>query len=132
MSWFDDMMSNTAGVVWRAASGTVDPWTKNQLVENQADAIVQASNGSITQADATQQAQGDVTQSLLSFGDGQGADPSQVLDGVKRSLGTAGNIGFSIGKTILYAGIGVALIYAVYVAFQLDLPKMLRKLGRRK
>jgi hypothetical protein len=113
MSFLDDALANTVGVVWRAGSGTVDPWTKQQIVDEAAAAQVTASGGMITPAQAQAQAQQDVTTTLTTFGDGSGADPSQVLNGVKTSLNLLGQYGTNLGKTVLYIGIGVALIYAI-------------------
>lgn len=45
MGLLDTVMSNTVGVLWRAGTGTVDPWTKNQLIDEQAAALQQASGG---------------------------------------------------------------------------------------
>lgn len=42
MSWSDSLLSNTAGIAWRAYSGTVDPWTLAQQKEDTAAAIAQA------------------------------------------------------------------------------------------
>jgi hypothetical protein len=43
MSWVDSVLSNTVGVVWRAGSGTVDPWTLNTIKDQTNAGIAQAS-----------------------------------------------------------------------------------------
>jgi len=42
MSWYDGVLSNTVGVLYRAASGTVDPWTLQQQKDDAAATIAQA------------------------------------------------------------------------------------------
>lgn len=42
MGLFDTIMSDTVGVVYRAASGKVDPWTKNEIVQNAVSDCVKA------------------------------------------------------------------------------------------
>lgn len=118
MSWLDDALSNTVGVVWRAASGTVDPWTKEVIIDQAAQDVVKASGGSINYDQARTQATQDVTDVLTSFSlpgetDGRGADPSQVLAGLKSSLNVAGDIGTNFAKSILYIGIGAGIIYLI-------------------
>lgn len=90
MSWFDTAMSDTVGVVWRAGTGSVDPWTKQEQVDQEAADIVKASTDqtdpnaepTITPEDAAAQAQQDITDSLTTFtlggDDPVGADPSQA------------------------------------------------------
>jgi hypothetical protein len=88
MSIFDSVMSDTVGVVYRATTGSVDPWTKQELVDQQTAAVVQASTdpttgvASITPEDAAAQAQQDITDTLTTFtlggDDPVGADPSQA------------------------------------------------------
>jgi hypothetical protein len=75
-------MSDTVGVVYRATTGSVDPWSKQELVDQEASGIVQASAGTITPEDAAAQAQQDITDTLTTFtlggDDPVGADPSQA------------------------------------------------------
>lgn len=90
MSWFDTAMSDTVGVAYRATTGSVDPWTKNEIQANEAAAIVKASTDqtdpnaqpTVTPEEAADQASQDTTDTLTTFtlgGDDQiGADPSQA------------------------------------------------------
>ena len=90
MGFFDSVMSDTVGVVYRGATGSVDPWTKDQQVQDESAAIVQASTDqtdpnatpTISAEDAAAQASQDVTDTLTTFSlggdDPIGADPSQA------------------------------------------------------
>lgn len=79
MSLFDEFMSDTAGVVFRAATGNVDPWTKQQIIDQAAAANEQAGMDPTT---AKTTAENDVTTTLKTFtlggDDRTGADPSQA------------------------------------------------------
>lgn len=79
MGLYDSVMSDTVGTVFRAATGDVDPWTKQELVDNETATQVAAGVDPTTAAD---QAQSDVTDVLTTFtmgGDDKvGADPSQA------------------------------------------------------
>lgn len=85
MSILDSALSNTVGVLWRAASGTVDPWTKNTIVQQNATGLVQASGGKLSIDQATQQAQADATATLTTFPGGS-ADPSDFWTGLANSF----------------------------------------------
>lgn len=80
MSWYDTVMSDTAGVVFRAATGNVDPWTKQQIIDEEAASLTK--NGTVDPATAQAQAESDVNATLKTFtlgGDDRvGADPSQA------------------------------------------------------
>ena len=90
MSWFDSVMSDTVGVVYRAGTGSVDPWTKAEQQSTEAAALVQASTDqtnpdaipSISQEQADRMAADDATDALTTFtlggDDPIGADPSQA------------------------------------------------------
>lgn len=82
MSFYDTVMSDTVGVAYRAATGSVDPWTKSELQQQEATDLVQASGGTVTPEAASDQAQQDITDTLTTFslggGDPVGADPSQA------------------------------------------------------
>jgi hypothetical protein len=73
MSLFSDVMGATVGKVYSAATGNVDPWTKQSLVDDETDGLVQASGGAMSQSQAATAANQDVTGSLTS----SNADPSQ-------------------------------------------------------
>ena len=143
MSWFDSVMSDTAGVVFRATTGSVDPWTKNVQVQQETDAIVKASTDptnpdatpTVTPEQAADQAQQDITDTLTTFtlggDDPVGADPSQAhislpsgkaLSTAKNSLtkdnGTGcgiTNLGgcFQIPSWAKWAALGIAGLVAV-------------------
>ena len=51
MSWTDSILSNTVGVVYRAASGNVDPWTLAQEKEQVAADTKQALGPNASDAD---------------------------------------------------------------------------------
>jgi hypothetical protein len=79
MSMFDTFMSDTVGVAYRATTGSVDPWTKQELIDNAtADHIAAGADP----ATAAAQAAADVTDTLTTFSlggtDPTGADPSQA------------------------------------------------------
>jgi hypothetical protein len=78
-SLYDSVMSDTVGVLFRAGTGNVDPWTKQQLIDQAAaDQVAAGADPATAQA----QAEEDVTDTLKSFtlgGDDRvGADPSQA------------------------------------------------------
>jgi hypothetical protein len=79
MSMYDTFMSDTVGVAFRAATGSVDPWTKQELIDQAAADQVKA--GADPNAAAIQ-AEADVSDALKTFSlggdDPTGADPSQA------------------------------------------------------
>lgn len=112
MGFMDTVLSDTVGVAWRAASGTVDPWSKNELVDQATQAYTQAG---MNPDQAAAQAQADVTMTLLSVPptpgvDATGADPSQFSDGLKRSVQTGSN-----DLYILALGVGVVIFFYFYL-----------------
>jgi hypothetical protein len=121
-SLYDEFMSDTVGVLWRAASGTVDPWTKQMLICQQVAGVTAAGGSSST---ATTQANGDVTTTLTTFstpGNSTGADPSQFLDGLKNSISSAFCLTNNLGTSILYIGLGIlALVVAWHYFTNKDL-----------
>src|SRR6185369_17748169 len=68
------LASATLGILWRAATGTVDPWTKQSQIEDEAAALAQAAGSDVASPDDYAQADNDVTASLIS----NNADPSQA------------------------------------------------------
>lgn len=48
-------LSDTVGAVWRGLSGSVDPWTNAEIVDSNASAMVQASDGTLSYDDAAAQ-----------------------------------------------------------------------------
>ena len=97
---FCTAMSDTIGVLWRAASGTVDPWTKNIIVCCSKQSLVKASGGMMTAAQAQNCAYNTAT-NVLTKG---GADPSQFGCGVKKSLCLATG---SVEKIVIFAAIAI-------------------------
>jgi hypothetical protein len=112
MSAIDTALADTVGLVWRAASGTVDPWTKANLQQDETQGLVQASgnSGQYTAATAATQSGSDVTTVLTQAN----ADPSQFVSGLKNSLSEAFSLSGSLGKTLLFAGIGGLLLLFVF------------------
>lgn len=107
MSVLDTLASYTVGIVWRAGTGTVDPWTKQNQVEAEAVALAQA-KGSATPSPAdSQQALTDVTNTLRL----SNSDPSQA------SIANSAGI-----ENLLYylqlAGYGLVLAGVVYVVIR--------------
>lgn len=95
MGLFDTFMSDTVGLVWRASTGSVDPWTKQEIIDQGVAADIQAG----ADPDQARQEQTQVvTDTLKTFslggGDPVGADPSQAklslpsLQAIKDALGS--------------------------------------------
>jgi hypothetical protein len=84
-STYNTVMGNTIGVLWRAATGTVDPWTKaNAVASAYQDGVAsQGPNATPQQVDAAGQASANQYQDTLT---GLGADPSQAMTGAKSSI----------------------------------------------
>jgi hypothetical protein len=101
----DYILSDTAGVAWRAASGTVDPWTKKTLVQQQLDGQGIAGQDPAMLAKIQSDAE-DINTKVLTM---NGADPSQFMAGLKNSLSKLAGLS---GATILIIG-GVALLVIV-------------------
>jgi len=53
----NSIAADTIGAVWRGLSGSVDPWTQSELDDTNAQAMVQASNGTLSYDDALSQIQ---------------------------------------------------------------------------
>jgi hypothetical protein len=117
-SWYDSVLSNTVGVVYRAASGNVDPWTLQAQKDDLAASIKQASGPDAdpaTVAAAQAQAQQEIDSYLLKTD----AHPSQA--GIRLpGLGTIGSPEFLAKlEKIVYGAIAVgALAGVIYFAAQ--------------
>lgn len=126
----DTLLSDTVGVAWRAATGTVDPWTKNEIVDQAAADYQQAG---MSPDQATAQAQQDVTTTLETFklGDAAaknigylgdpnftGADPSQAKEGITQSLHAAGSIVKTGSGVILAIAAAAAIGYVLLISVQ--------------
>jgi len=115
MSLYSDFMATTLGSYYSAATGNVDPWTKQNEID-EAAALVQASGGSVTAAQATQTATQDVTRTLK----GAGSDPSDPM-----KLGWFSDLATTFGitnpatlKTLLEIGVlGIVLIFLLWIGF---------------
>lgn len=110
--WLDSALAWTAGVAWRASSGTVDPWTAANLIQDEKDDLVQASGGKMSESDAERQAANDINASLKR----DGAHPDQFWDGLKRSLDQGES------STLLILG-GLALVLLGITILPLLLPR---------
>jgi hypothetical protein len=110
VSWTDTILSNTVGVVYRAASGTVDPWTLQAQKDQTAADILQASGPNADPAQvaiAVAQANSSIDANLLS----QGAHPDQA--GVRiPGLGNLGSAEFlAKAEKIVYGLIVVGVVF---------------------
>lgn len=47
-TFLDSVLADTVGVGWRAVTGTVDPWTKQQIIDDTNAGIAQASGPNAT------------------------------------------------------------------------------------
>jgi hypothetical protein len=97
MSLLDSILGNTVGVLWRAGSGTVDPWTKANQIETETQSLIAAG---MDPAAAAAKAQADVTGALSA----ESADPTQAQNGLSASLSKFRNY-------IILAVVVVAAIY---------------------
>ena len=111
-SGYNVIASDTLGVLWRAVSGTVDPWTKNVLAAQQADANLQAQG--IDPASAT------ADQSVTEFNAAKAQIDSTISQASGPCPGVAANDFFggllcSVKKLGTYALLAVAAILGVYL-----------------
>jgi hypothetical protein len=117
MGWIDSVLSNTVGVAFRAVTGSVDPWTLQQIKDDTAAQIAQAAGPDADPADvaaAQAAASSAIDSNLLS----QHAHPSQA--GVRiPGLGVVGSADFLVRVehlvygAIAVLGIGGALYFAL-------------------
>jgi hypothetical protein len=129
MAWYDGVLSNTVGVAFRAVTGNVDPWTLQQIKDDTAAGIVQASGSDgdpAAIAAAQAQANSAIDANLLS----EDAHPSQA--GVRLpGLGVVGSADFLkkleriVYGIIFVAGIGGAVYfgYKYRKTFKAIIPK---------
>ena len=123
-------MADTAGVVYRAFMGKVDPWTKAELIDQATAANIQAGmDPTIAQSQAANDISGTADSSSVSYGDAAtgtikniftGGDPSQPC-GIT-------NLGACVPTWVPWAvaGAGVLLvlwILAPYVGLADDLAR---------
>jgi hypothetical protein len=99
-------MADTVGVLWGAATGTVDPWTKNNIVADGAAGQVKATAGNVCLAKATQQVCQQTTTYLKSIG----GDPSQAGCGFKNSVNKFTSDITKVIVTVLIIGIIVIVL----------------------
>lgn len=115
MGALNTFASDTLGVVWRF-TGTVDPWTKANQIEDEANALVKASGGTISVEDATKQAQTDVTNAY----NYNNADPSAALSGVGKGIS-------DFTHTLVLIGIWVSVAFGLYILFFTPEGSIIRK-----
>lgn len=106
-------MSDTVGVLWRAGSGTVDPWTKNIIVTCEQQSLVKAGSNA---CGAATQAQEDACATLKTTPGGS-SDPSAFWCGLKKSISSGFDLTNNLGKTVLFVGIGALLVWFAFNHF---------------
>lgn len=132
-SVYDTFMSDTFGAIYRAGTGNVDPWTKNELVDKATQANIQAGMDPTV---AAQQAHSDVTNTLSTFtlggSDPVGADPSQTtgirlpsstafMGAIKSAFNDNGtgcgitNLGGCFPPWVPYVVIGAGVLFALWI-----------------
>lgn len=104
------IMADTVGVLWRAASGTVDPWTKAETVDYSSFGVLGSQGQKVIDTAGGDAAfQQGAEQTVTTVLKADNADPSQFWDGVKNSLNNFGSLST---KTLLLVG-GVALLVLI-------------------
>lgn len=87
MSLLNDIGASTVGVLWRAASGTVDPWTRDNLIEDaQGNAV--ASLGPNATPDQVNAAKQQAAVAINSSLNDATANSAQFWDGVLKTPST--------------------------------------------
>jgi hypothetical protein len=117
MSFLDSVLSNTVGVAWRAASGTVDPWTLQNIKDSTNADIAQASGPdadpaqvAINQAQAGLQIDSDLT--------ANNAHPDQAGINIP-GLGNIGSPDFLVkAEKIVYGLIFVGALAGAFWLYQ--------------
>jgi hypothetical protein len=97
-SGFNWLAAHTIGVLWSGGSGTVDPWSKEKLIEDETNSLIA---GGMDPQSARAQAESDITGSLKA----SGADPSQA-----NTVGRISGQLAQIGNWLLIAGLIVVAI----------------------
>jgi hypothetical protein len=115
VSWYDSVLSNTVGVVYRAASGNVDPWTLANIQEQQAADIAQALGPNASPADIAA-AQKNSAAAIDNYLTGIDANPNQA--GLRLpGLGVVGSAQFLANiEKVIY---GVLILGAIAGGFYL-------------
>ena len=100
------LAGNTVGLIWSARYAGVDPWTKANLVADEAIDKVRASGGTISFEEALGQAQANVTSALKAAN----ADPSQAGEDedLLKTLGDILTVAVIVGVIYLGAQILIA------------------------
>lgn len=79
MSWYDTFMSDTVGVAYRAGTGNIDPWTKQEIIDNAvADDVKAGADPAQAQTDQAAIVNETLKSFTLGGDDPVGADPSQT------------------------------------------------------
>jgi hypothetical protein len=123
VSFIDAVLSDTAGVAYRAFTGNVDPWTKAQIQDELTANLVRAQglgdNATPEQiASASALAGATITDALLTAPDG-GADPSQSTGLRVPGLGVVGSTDF-LGKAdkLVNGAIVIGLLIGAFYLYQ--------------
>ncbi len=113
MSWYDTVLSKTVGVVYRAASGNVDPWTLQNIKEDAAAANVQALGPDATDAEKAI-AQAQASQAVDSYLMSVDAHPDQA--GIRLpGLGVIGSPDFLVKlEKLVYGVIAVGAVVRLF------------------
>jgi hypothetical protein len=129
MAWYDGVLSNTVGLAYRAYTGNVDPWTKQQIVDDTAAGIQKASGGTIDLATASAQAEQVVSQTLIS----SNADPSQASGAPRLPLlGVPGTPEFLAAlEKLVYGAIAVGIVVSAFYIYRVYGSTVKRTFARR-
>lgn len=115
MSMFDTFMADTVGVVYRAGTGKVDPWTKQELADAAAADLVRAG---MTPEAAQTQAEKD-TEATTASSNVSYADAARTTFGSAFSDNGSGcgitNIGGCVPPWVAWAAVGVGVLVVLYV-----------------
>lgn len=104
------ILADTVGLLWRGATGTVDPWTKAELQANESAGLQQAGACACC---AEKTSNTDVTCTLKSTPGGSSC-PNDAYSGLIASLKKATCLTNNLGTTILFIGIGALLLLIVF------------------
>lgn len=131
MSFLDAVLSDTIGVGYRAVTGNVDPWTKQQQIDQLSSDLQTASGGAMSESDAIALAGSTITDALVTA-PGGGADPSQSTGLRIPGLGVFGSADFlSNINNITHAAIAIGILIAGVYGFQVFGRPLARAFRRR-
>lgn len=112
----DWIASNTIGLVWRSASGTVDPWTKDGMIDAAARDRAQAKTAN-PNPQPTQQDYEEVTSEITQILKMNKADPTD-FDLIANNPGLVALVDIlkSIGWILVAAGAAYVIVQLVGIA----------------